>query len=275
MGDLALDTEVDGDDGHYVARLSPDWEIWGPNGGYVVSVAMRAAARSSVFERPASVVAHYLGVASFEHPVEISVVPLRRARTAESLRISMTQVGRPVLEALVWAVPAGGEGLRHDTSRRPDVPPPEALKPVEELAPDAALRSPPFFRNFEQRATEWIDDWDHRPSTDPAFSCWYRYRPTATFDDPWVDACRSLILCDTLIWPAVQRHHVGDHGFVAPSIDLAVTFLRAAPDREWLLASAEAPGGEHGLLNGRSDVWADDGTHLASAMSTLLCRRAR
>lgn len=273
MGDLAHDTEVDGDDGHYGAHLSPEWEIWGPNGGYVVSVAMRAASRSTTFERPASVVAHYLGVASFEHAVEITVTPLRRARRAESLRVSMTQLGRPILEALVWAVADDGDGLRHDTSHRPDVAAPNELKSVEELAPDAPHRAPPFFHNLEQKPTEWIDDWEHRASSAPAFSCWYRYRPTPTFADAWVDACRSLILCDTLIWPAVQRHHVGDHGFVAPSIDLAVTFLRSRPEREWLLARAEAPGGEHGLLNGRSDVWADDGTHLASAMSTLLCRR--
>ena len=44
MGELSADTAVDGTDGVYSARLSSDWEIWGPNGGYVASVAMRAGA---------------------------------------------------------------------------------------------------------------------------------------------------------------------------------------------------------------------------------------
>jgi len=47
MGNLADDTEVSGADDHYVARLSRDWEIWGPNGGYLASVAIRAAGAHS------------------------------------------------------------------------------------------------------------------------------------------------------------------------------------------------------------------------------------
>ena len=36
------DTAVDGTDGSYRAVLSKDWEIWGPMGGYVAAVALRA-----------------------------------------------------------------------------------------------------------------------------------------------------------------------------------------------------------------------------------------
>ena len=41
MGDLAIDTAVEGSDGRYRARLSRDWEIWGPNGGYLAAIALR------------------------------------------------------------------------------------------------------------------------------------------------------------------------------------------------------------------------------------------
>jgi hypothetical protein len=37
VGDFAIDTAVEGGDGHYVAHLSRDWEIWGPNGGCVAA----------------------------------------------------------------------------------------------------------------------------------------------------------------------------------------------------------------------------------------------
>jgi len=33
MGDFEIGTRLDGEEGRYVARLSKDWEIWGPNGG--------------------------------------------------------------------------------------------------------------------------------------------------------------------------------------------------------------------------------------------------
>ena len=44
MGDLAVDRAVEPiGDGRYRAMVSQDWEIWGPMGGYVASIALRAA----------------------------------------------------------------------------------------------------------------------------------------------------------------------------------------------------------------------------------------
>ena len=55
MGNLADDSVVERvDDGRYTAKLSSDWEIWGPMGGYVAAVALRAAGAESPFSRPAA-----------------------------------------------------------------------------------------------------------------------------------------------------------------------------------------------------------------------------
>jgi acyl-CoA thioesterase-2 len=44
MGDLAADTRVEQvGNGRYGAHLSSEWEIWGPMGGYVAAIALRAA----------------------------------------------------------------------------------------------------------------------------------------------------------------------------------------------------------------------------------------
>jgi hypothetical protein len=115
VGDLTADTAVDGADGAYSARLSNEWEIWGPNGGYVASVAMRAGAAASRLARPASVTCHFLSGAKFG-PVDLAVAHLRQAKRAESLRVTMTQEQRPVLEALVWMIdgvdaPVATDGL--------------------------------------------------------------------------------------------------------------------------------------------------------------------
>ena len=53
-----------------------DWEIWGPCGGYVAAIALRAAGAESPFARPASFFCHYLSVADFA-PVDLVVTPLR------------------------------------------------------------------------------------------------------------------------------------------------------------------------------------------------------
>ena len=52
--------------------LHADWEIWGPCGGYVAAVALRAAGAESGQARPASFYCHYLSVAAFG-PVDVDV----------------------------------------------------------------------------------------------------------------------------------------------------------------------------------------------------------
>ena len=66
MGDLALQTSVEpAGEGSYRAIVHQDWEIWGPCGGYVAAIALRAAGAESPFARPASFFCHYLSVAAF------------------------------------------------------------------------------------------------------------------------------------------------------------------------------------------------------------------
>ena len=50
--------------------------LWGPAGGYVSAVALRAAGAESRFERPASYACQYLSFARFEE-VELRVTTLR------------------------------------------------------------------------------------------------------------------------------------------------------------------------------------------------------
>src|ERR1700693_5291808 len=119
MGDLGIDTAVEGRDGRYRARMAADWEIWGPNGGYVASIALRAAGAHSRFDRPATLVGRFLGFSDFDHDVDLDVTPLREAKRAESIRVSMTQRGLPIFDAMVWAVGDVG-GLEHDVSEMPE-----------------------------------------------------------------------------------------------------------------------------------------------------------
>src|SRR5689334_9905859 len=186
MGDLAADTAVEGRDGRYTASLSRDWEIWGPNGGYMASIGLRAAGAHSRFDRPATLVGHYLGVASFDAPVEIETTTLREAKRAESIRVSIRQSDRPIFEALVWAI-GDVEGLEHHVAEMPSAPDPTGLLSVKERL---AARGEEgmyhrFWSNFDERPPEWIDDWDRRTSTAPSFFSWYRYLPSETFTDPW------------------------------------------------------------------------------------------
>lgn len=276
MGDLSADTAVTKDgDGRYTAALSRDWEIWGPNGGYLAGVALRAAAAASAQPRPASLSCHFLAVADFG-PVSLEVQPLRTARRAESLRVTMWQAEVRVLEALTWMV-TPGDGLVHDADVPADVEGPDGVPPIEErLGPDADEPPFPFWANFESRPLDWVDDWDSREAGERVTRNWYRYTPRATFEDePAVDAVRSLILLDTMGWPAAVRGHAGGElGVIAPTLDVNVQFHRPAPGSEWLLVEGTSPLAEDGLVAFGSRVWSADRALLASASGQLLCRPA-
>src|SRR2546425_11408691 len=126
MASLDLDTRVSGAAGRYRAVISSNWEVWGPNGGYVAAIALRAAGVEARTPRPVAFAGHYLSVARFA-PVDLEVTAVHRGRRSESLRVSMTQERRPILEAIVRTA-AELPGLAHDETEPPDVPGPEGLR---------------------------------------------------------------------------------------------------------------------------------------------------
>jgi acyl-CoA thioesterase-2 len=274
MGDLAIDTAVEGRDGRYTARLSRDWEIWGPNGGYVAAIALRAAGAHSRFDRPASLVGHFLGVGDFDVPHDIETATLREAKRAQSTRVSMTQSGQPIFDAMVWSV-GDVSGLEHDFAPIPETVEPESVPSnAERLAARGEEPHFKFWDNFDVRTPNWVEDWENRAPGEPVARDWYRFVPASTFEDPWVDACRTVILLDTLGWPAACHYHVRSE-YIAPSIDLSVAFHRWRPDEPWLFAEATSPSGAGGLIGCESRVWARDGTLLGIGASQLLCRPGR
>src|SRR5271156_4034860 len=132
-------------DGRFSAMGHTEWEIWGPCCGGGAALALRAAGAASHLARPASFFCHYLSVASFA-PVDLMVTPLRSGRTVLAQRVTVSQEGRAVLEAMVWS--AGDvEGLEHEDVDPPDVPDPEGLPTWAERRPDDVRPPMPFWDN--------------------------------------------------------------------------------------------------------------------------------
>jgi acyl-CoA thioesterase-2 len=273
MGDFAVDTAVEGSDGRYRGTLSREWEIWGPMGGYLASFAMRAAGAESSFRRPASFFCHYLGVGKFED-IDITVDKLRAGRSAESLRVAITQGDRLIMDATVWTV-ADTEGLEHDLTKPPDVVGPDGVPNFEELFADEPDDGPPFpfWNNFEARPLEFRKEWPPPEPLPPVFQEWLRFTPTSTFEDPWVDACRALVCVDVVSWPAASRPHMWKQpNVIAPSMDLYVAFHDAAPSDPWLLLDGHSTWAADGLMNWTGNLWSSDRKLVASGMGQLLCR---
>ncbi len=270
MGDLEVDTRLEavvGKSGGYRANLSKDWEIWGPNGGYLAAIALRAAGREAEIKRPSSFAGHFLSVARFA-PVQVNVTPMRQGRRAESFRVDIEQDGRTVFTSLVrTASPV--PGLEHDVARAPEVPGPDSLLSVEKLI-EADAPGMAFWQNLEVRPLFPERIHERMVARDPVWREWYRFRPRATFDDPFLDAARSLLLIDTLSWPAACQPHP-ESPFQAPNLDVSVWFHRAAPGSDWLLADHDCPVAEAGLMGTLGRVWSSSGELLASGGAQLMC----
>ena len=268
MGDLQDDTRLEGGGGRYRGWLSPDWEIWGPNGGYLAVLALRAAGAEAAIPRPASFAGHFLAVGRFD-AVDVSVDVIRRGKRSESLRVTLTQEGRPLLEALVRTA-ADGPGLEHRFGQAPHAPEPETLQSMDELR-DPEWPVYPFWQNLDTRPLHPERFGEPPQARDPVHTEWFRFRPRATFADPFVDAGRSLLLIDTMSWPAACRPHQPNMEFIAPNLDVNAWFHDAAPDEEWLLGDHECRVAAGGLMGTTGRVWSRDGRLLASGGAQLYC----
>ncbi len=272
MGDLEVDTRVHGGDGHYTASPHEGWRIWGPMGGYVASIALRAAAAEVVGGLlPASFTCQFFAPAEFR-PVDLEVSVRRATRRTAALSVVMTQDDRPILDAQAWFA-AEADLVDHDHANHHGLDGPDQYHPIEHYTDE---KPPfPFWENFEGRIVDWIDDWDSYEGGDPWWAEWLRFLPTSTFDDPVLDACRLLILADLPSFPAATRAHPGSTGgWVAPSLDLAVQFHRLERLGEWLLTVGIAPIADRGLIGFRSEVWTADHRLVASGSGQLLTRAA-
>ncbi|HEX2676642.1 MAG TPA: thioesterase family protein [Polyangiales bacterium] len=267
-GDLEEATRVhpSGDRGKYRAYVSNEWEIWGPNGGYMASIAMRAAAAESFIKQPASFYCHFLRPARFDWiDAEVSVV--QRGRRSESIRVALSQQGKPVVEGLLrTALP--GEGLDHEVGA-PIVPRPETLPSAEELRrPDHPVFR--FWKNIESRVLQPERFAEQPKPQPPVWREWYRFRPRSVFDDPVVDAARALVLIDTLGWPAAWMQHPGT-ALRAPNLDVAAFFHAPTQDSDWLLCEQVSPTASQGLVAASARIYGSDGRLLASGGAQLMC----
>jgi acyl-CoA thioesterase len=268
MPDYLRDTAVEavaGTAGEFRAALSPDWGVWGPYGGYVAAIALRAALAHGRLPRPTSFHCHFLAVGEFA-PVELRVESVGGSRRAESLRVEVLQRDRVLLVATVWLVDDGLAGFEHEFGARPDVPRPAALRGYEDLVGDEYADWYPIWRSIEGRPVRWRE-----PPGDPIWRTWLRLTDTA-ISDRADDALRHLLWCDLAGWNSTTSAHAWPFRFLAPNLDLNVQFHRFAPDADWILADGIVPIATDGHFGCTARLWTEDGRLLATALSEHLCR---
>jgi hypothetical protein len=105
---------------------------------------------------------------------------------------------------------------------------------------------------------------------DPPLHEWHRFQPTATFDDPFTDCSRALIMIDTLSWPAAAMPYPRPLEYMAPNMDVVAYFYDVHPG-EWLLSEHTSPVAHGGLVDTSARVWSRDGRLVATGSAQLVC----
>jgi acyl-CoA thioesterase len=273
MADFAAATMVAGGDGHYRARLDADWFAWGPFGGYLAALALRALGAEARLPWPATFSGLFLNVGE-PGDVDIEVRTLRGGKRAEALRAMVVQGDRPLFEASVWLIDVGLAGLTHNHARMPAVPPPERVQSYRELANNYDEWFP-FWRHIEGRPMQWYEP-DSRPAPDPVWQCWLRLNQPALPDGPVMRAAAAVMWLDFPGWNAAVHAHPWPPTHIAPTLDLTVQFraslYESAAPPAWFLAEGVCPTGAGGLLGAMSHLWAPDGTLLAASTTQMMCR---
>jgi acyl-CoA thioesterase len=256
-------TALSGGDGRYSIRLSEAWEIWGPSGGYLAAIALRAGGLEAHIPRPASFYCHFLSSPEFAD-IDLAVQVLRRGRRSESLTVNAYQGDKPVLFALIRTA-AHAPGFQHQQSEPPEVALPGQSNPFERTKDGKPLFK--FWNNLScRRPPLSVSEEADRP----VIREWVRFEPKSHFADPFLDAARPLVLLDTFGWPAAwQKYRSAE--YIAPNLDTYVCFHRPAAHSDWLLVDHECPVADNGLLGVSGRVWDVAGNLIASGSAQLYC----
>lgn len=115
------------DDRRYTASVGEHWNIGGnPNGGYLVSIAIRALCEEVPHPDPISVTTHFLRPGSAGDDAEVATDVVRSGRTITTARATLSQSGTDRLEVLAafadLSAPSGSGPLL--TTAAPVIPPP-------------------------------------------------------------------------------------------------------------------------------------------------------
>ena len=266
MGKLQTDTALTERDGKFFITLSPDWNIWGPNGGYVAAIALRAAGKiAPAGHRPSSISVQYLSVGKFEE-CEAVVEPVKQGRSAWCINVALVQGGKRFLQAQVWTTDRT-TGPNTNELTMPKVPGPAGLKTYAEIyGRDSDKRN--FWDNFEGKPTKIFTR--ENPSPTATIEEWHRYPGFDAGGDPFLDCGRPLILIDTLQWPAHNRPLPSYPNYIAPSLDVSVWFHALPGAADWLLADVHTATAANGLIHGIARIWSEDGRLLATGSSHML-----
>ena len=267
MGTLAQATSLAPQGEGLIVQLDPAWSGWGPAGGYLAAIALRAAGTvAPAGHRAVTMSCQFLSTAQIAD-VEVCVEIVKRGGSA-CANVALSQNGRRFFQAQVWST-SRTHALDEVTARFPDVPRPDALAPIETYLKDSKTERVAFWANLECRPVEF-----RAPAGPPLHNRrlqrWYRFCGQAPETDVFVNAGYVALLIDANVWASHWRTRDAVPDYAAPTLDTTVWFHEDAGAAGWFLVDAESDVARNGLVHGSVRVWSEDGRLIASGGSQCL-----
>ena len=239
-------------DGRYHLDFDKSWWIvFGPNGGFVAAMIVRAmeAGVAAPERLLRSITVHYPAPPR-EGDAEVEVRIERTGRSMSTVSARLTQGDRLVALALAAFAAPYDSAIAYDEIAMPDVEPPGEL-------PEAA-----------EGATPFVAHWRLKPALGEHGRAFTGGWMAPAVESP-VDSALVVALADTWI-PAPFTLH-GPFG--APTIDLSVHVRATLPlEPQPVLGVFHSDLARDGLFEEDGRLWAPDGTLLAHSRQLALAR---
>jgi acyl-CoA thioesterase len=267
MAGLWTATALHEDENGATVTLDPSWDIWGPAGGYIAAIALRAVGRQApAGHRPLTLTGQFVSRAS-PGALEVDVQVIKPGGTS-LFAVRLAQKGQLVFLAQIWTSARNAASIIVQPMS-PQVPPPDELPDLMDLFAARGVKPIAFWDNVEGRPVNFRQYGDPLPDQANQYR-WMRFRDWPATTDPFLDAIRTTMLIDIGVWPG-HWHRVSEPPrYGAPSLDIAVHFHDGAPGGEWLLSAADTDVSGNGSISGRVRIFADDGRVLATGSGHCL-----
>lgn len=258
---------------------TPDTRMQRIFGGQVAGQALMAAASTLPEGRAVhSLHSYFLRPGDPNEEIRYAVERMRDGRTFSTRRVVAWQRrgGKDVaIFALTADASAGETPYAEHALPMPDVPAPESLPTFEELLAargeeGRAARS--IGQAVEQRLIE--HPFDRAPKTYPDTKSWTWMRVAGELpDDQAVHAAALTFASDlSLLGAGTARMGGGWGRTMGSSLDHAVWFHQAVHADRWFLYETDSPAASHGRALCFGQIWAADGTHVATVTQQGLIR---
>ena len=248
-------------------------------GGQALAQSLVAAQRTVDDDRmPHSMHGYFILPGDVDAPIVYEVDRLRDGKSFTTRRIVAIQHGRPIFN-MAASFQAPEDGAEHQTDM-PDVPGPDELpreldliRAVEDQIPEAVRSVYTRERPIEFRPVDPVDPFD--PATKPpANHVWLRARGTLPDDRLTHQSMLAYATDYGLLSTALRPHGLS---FVQPDLQLATLdhalwFHRPVQVDEWLLYATDSPSASGARGFTRGQLFAADGTLVASVAQEGLMR---